>query len=193
MRLLFVAALKNEVEGLLEKAGAAVLYTGIGKVNATYHLTKSIYEARAQGGNFDLIINVGTAGSPTFPTHTLVECVQFFQRDMDLRPLGFQLGETPFDSISGEVTVEKRFTELPSARCGSGDRFEIFGATVGCEIIDMEAFALAKLCLIEKIPFASVKYVTDGSDYNAHDDWAKNIPPGAKAFEKFYERLLTRS
>jgi adenosylhomocysteine nucleosidase len=196
VNVLFVAALEDEVQGFIEAQGLAVLYVGVGKVNATYHLTQFIYEARSRGHEIDFVINIGTAGSPKFPTHSVVECTTFLQRDMDVRPLGFQIGETPFDPIMGEIVVERKFRELPEARCGSGDNFETLeaddarAAGLDCEVVDMEAFALAKVCQHEKIGFTSVKYISDGSDHNAHNDWKENVPKAAQVFAELAQRFL---
>jgi adenosylhomocysteine nucleosidase len=196
VNVLFVAALEDEVQGRLEDLGVPVLYVGVGKVNAAYHLTQFIYEARAEGHEIDLVINVGTAGSATIPTHSVVECTTFLQRDMDVRPLGFQIGETPFDPIVGEIKVERKFKELPEARCGTGDGFETMKADAAraagleCDVVDMEAFALAKVCALEKIEFASVKYISDGSDHEAANDWKENVKKAAKVFEDLALRFL---
>jgi adenosylhomocysteine nucleosidase len=53
----------------------------------------------------------------------------------------------------------------------------------------MEAYALAKICLLERIPFMAVKYVTDGADPGAHHDWAANLPRAADAFLAAYRRV----
>ena len=190
MNVLFVAALEDEIQGRLEKAGANVVYVGVGKINASYRLTKALLEMRLNDRACDLVVNVGTAGSSKFPTHTVVECTRFLQRDMDVRPLGFQLGETPFDPIIGEIKTEKRFKNLPDARCGSGDNFAMVADELACEVVDMEAFAIAKICQLEKIAFACVKYITDGSDHNAHNDWTANTPKAARAFEEIYLSFL---
>lgn len=194
MRVLFVAALKEEVQGLLEQAGADVLYTGIGKVNASYALTKALCEARANGGpsslgdsrGYGIVVNVGTAGSSKFPTHSLVECTKFLQHDIDLRPLGFALGETPYDTIMGAISSTALFSHLPPARCGSGDSFATNGVALECDVVDMEAFAFAKVCAREGVAFHSVKYITDGTDHNAHNDWASNLPRAAASFAELY-------
>jgi adenosylhomocysteine nucleosidase len=143
------------------------------------------------------VINVGTAGSAKFPTHSVVECTRFLQRDMDVRPLGFQIGETPFDSAAlSEIAVERKFRELPEARCGSGDNFETMkadearAAGLDCDVVDMEAFALAKVCALEKIEFASVKYITDGSDHKAAGDWKDNVSKAAQIFGDLAQRFL---
>jgi len=47
----------------------------------------------------------------------------------------------------------------------------------------MEAYALAKVCYKEKIPFVSFKYITDGADEQAHEDWEKNLADGIVEFK----------
>ena len=61
-----------------------------------------------------LIINYGTAGSLNKELRGLVEVTRFFQRDMDATPLGFKIGQTPFDDISeinlgsgGGITIKQ--------------------------------------------------------------------------------------
>jgi adenosylhomocysteine nucleosidase len=50
--------------------------------------------------------------------------------------------------------------------------------------VDMEAYALAKVCLHEQIPFACVKYITDGADGAASCDWENNLKDAAMAFSR---------
>jgi adenosylhomocysteine nucleosidase len=40
-------------------------------------------------------------------------------------------------------------------------------------VIDMEVFALAKVAEQEKIDFLCLKYISDGADGNAADDWTQ--------------------
>ena len=101
--VLVVVALADESAGLLEQAGAAVLYTGVGKVNATYALTRRLVEYRAQGRTMPRVLNLGTAGSRVYPTGSLVACHRFIQRDMDATALGFAPGATPFDPTPAEL------------------------------------------------------------------------------------------
>ena len=70
-----------------------VIYTGIGKIAASYHLTKAISTKKP-----DIIINLGSAGSNIFPAKTLVNCTAFIQRDMNGIPLGFERWVTPFSN-----------------------------------------------------------------------------------------------
>jgi len=39
----------------------------------------------------------------------------------------------------------------------------------------MEAYALAKACWRARVQFGSVKYVTDGADHAAADDWKATL------------------
>ena len=47
----------------------------------------------------------------------------------------------------------------------------------------MEAYALAKVCYHYDIPFISFKYITDGADEQAHEDWEVNLSDGIKVFK----------
>jgi adenosylhomocysteine nucleosidase len=87
--ILLVFALESEAGKEFENFNK--VFVGIGKVKATYNLTKEI-----QKSDPDLIINFGTAGSTTFDRGSIVNCNRFIQRDMDVRVLGFQKFETPF-------------------------------------------------------------------------------------------------
>lgn len=189
MKTLVVIAMKEESQGLFEAAGIPVLYTGIGKVNATYALTKKLYELKALGQTPDLVANFGTAGSFTFKTHSLIECSKFAQRDMDVSALGIAPGVTPFDKLPKILEFEKLLPDLQDGICASGDSFETTTPKVKCDVVDMEAYALAKICRLENLKFLSIKFITDGSDDNAHKDWVANLPHAAKAFLETYRRL----
>ena len=96
--VLIVSALEVETQGQLEDY--RVLYTGVGKVNATLELTKVLQKAHLHylPPMPKLVINYGTAGSRKIKKKQLVDCTKFIQRDMDVTGLGFMKGETPFES-----------------------------------------------------------------------------------------------
>jgi adenosylhomocysteine nucleosidase len=185
---LVVMALESEGQGRLEKLGCEVLYTGLGKVNAAYALTSRLH--RAPGHTFSYVLNLGSAGSATFPTGSLAAADRFVQRDMDMTALGFAYGETPFEDIPATLSFPRRFPRLPHGICGSGDSFLQGPAPIPCDIVDMEAYALAKVCYAECVPFACVKYITDGADHDAHTDWQENLVAAARAFETLLEAAL---
>lgn len=186
--ILVVAAMREEIQGLLEKEGAEVLYVGIGKVNSAAVLAREL-ALRADRLPW-LVLNLGTAGSTMFSTHALVECTRFAQRDMDLSALGLAPGVTPFETDPTVLEVPRRFEHLELGICGTGDRFETEMPKVQCNVVDMEAYALAKVALRAGVSFACVKYITDGSDANAHNDWAQNLPRAAEAFREVYLSLI---
>ena len=61
---LIVMALPQESRGQLERAGAQLLYTGVGKVNAAAALARRLAELRGAGNSPSRVVNLGTAGSP---------------------------------------------------------------------------------------------------------------------------------
>jgi adenosylhomocysteine nucleosidase len=166
-----------------------VLYTGIGKVNAAYRLSRALHEHRACHGSLPRVVNFGTAGSPTLAAGTLVSCRRFVQRDMDVSGLGFPVGATPFEDVPAMLEFPKLFEGVPEGICGTGDRFETGAPVVTCDVIDMEAYALAKVCHLEGAEFGALKFVTDGADGNAGVDWQSNLPRAARAFVEHHARL----
>ncbi|HKO51046.1 MAG TPA: hypothetical protein VJV79_25230 [Polyangiaceae bacterium] len=186
---LVVIALELEGQGLFEQAEVSVLYTGLGKVNAALALGRRLATLRAQGALPKMVVNFGTAGSRTFATGRVIACRQFVQRDMDVTGLGFALGETPFEALPARLAFPPVFAGLPEGVCGTGDRFETGAAGLACDVIDMEAYALAKACLAEDVPFACAKYISDGADHTAADDWQASLPQAARAFWELYQTL----
>ena len=189
--LLVVMALEVEAQGRLERENAPVLFTGIGKVNAAHRLTRRLFEERRNGREL-VVVNFGTAGSRRFSTGTLVGCRRFVQRDMDVTGLGFQPHETPFETVPLELEFPEMFPELEHGVCGSGDRFEAVDRDPSWDVIDMEAYALAKVCFLENVPFACAKYITDGADGSAASDWQENLPRAAEAFAGLFRGLRER-
>ena len=114
-----IMALPMESQGLFEAANIKVHYSGIGKINAAMKTTEVILTEKP-----DLVLNLGTAGSQKFHTHTLLQCTKIVQRDMDITPLGFAIGETPMDAVPAGIEIENFFPELPTATCATGDSFE---------------------------------------------------------------------
>ena len=53
----------------------------------------------------------------------------------------------------------------------------------------MEAYALAKLCLKEKINYFCFKYISDEANESASEDWNKNVANGSKAFQIYLDSL----
>ena len=167
MNRIFVAALKEETPNL-----DFFHYTGVGKINATYNLTKIINKYSPKE-----VINFGTAGATNKGLDGIIECTKFYQRDMDVRGLlDLKLGETPFDNLNGIINSEDGYS------CGSGDNFVNKQIEMEIDLVDMEAYALAKVCKLEGIDFKCFKFISDNADSNASLDWIENCKKGAKLF-----------
>ena len=178
-------ALPSESQGLFEKENIPVFYTGLGKVNAALTAMDVIHTTRCK-----TIINLGTAGSRAFKTHELVEVSAFVQRDMDVSPLGFQIGETPFDPLPGAIELTPHFPELPKGICGTGDNFETGSPKLYADLVDMEGYAIAKVCRKMNVRMISLKYVADGADHNSHTDWGANLIPGSEKLLQYYKKWV---
>jgi adenosylhomocysteine nucleosidase len=190
-RPLVVMALPAESDGVFEAAGVPVVFCGVGKVNAAIALARELARYIHGGEPPPLVLNFGTAGSRVYGTGTLVACREFIQRDMDVRGLGFSLGVTPFDAAPPVLKFEPVFNHLPTATCGSGDSFATLGSeaagAAACDVIDMEAYALAKVCWLEGAAFACAKYISDGADAQAAADWQSNVHRAAGKFLDLYQ------
>ena len=174
MDKLFLAAIKEETIGL-----DYFNHVGVGKINATYNTLKLINIHKPK-----LIINYGTAGAINTKLKGIVECTKFYQRDMDVRGLGFELSETPFDKIKEIITSDNGYS------CGTGDSFVSKKIEMKVDVVDMEAYAIAKVCKLENIEFKCFKYISDNADENANKDWKANLKLGASTFAKLFNNKL---
>jgi adenosylhomocysteine nucleosidase len=186
---LVVVALQAETAGVFERAGVPVIYCGVGKVNAAMTLADQLAQYRFDRQPMPLVINFGSAGSRQFPTGAMVACHEFVQRDMDVSGLGFELGVTPFDEAPARLSFPPRFDHLPAGICGSGDSFATIDVALECAVVDMEAYALAKVCWRHQADFACVKYVTDGADHGAAKDWQDNVHKAAEEFLRLFAAI----
>ena len=174
MDKLFLAAIKEETVGL-----DYFNHIGVGKINATYNSLKLISMHKPK-----LVINYGTVGAINNNLKGLIECTKFYQRDMDVRGLNFKLGETPFDEINEIITSVSGYS------CGSGDSFVNKAIDMNVDVVDMEAYAIAKVCKLENIEFKCFKHISDNADENANKDWKANLKLGASTFAKLFNNKL---
>ena len=177
---LIVVALEDELPTHLV-AGWNVLYTGVGKVNAAIAATEAVLETRPIH-----LINYGTAGALNPSITGLNRVNHIVQRDMDVRPLGFELGHTPFDT-TGHIDLGG-----PGVSLGTGDHFVTTPPERVTDIVDMEAYALAKVARLFSIHFQCWKYISDNANDDAADHWAENVAKGARAFVDEVIQPLTR-
>jgi len=184
MKAIILSAIESEIHSL--NTEYEIILTGVGKVNAALSAMKTIREKRP-----DLIINFGTAGSLKKEISGLVDCKYFVQRDIDTRPLGTDLGQTPYENDPPKVI------EMPdhlintinmNLICATGDSFVESEISLKADVVDMEAYAIAKVCYLESVPFACFKYISDFADDVAALDFGKNVGEASKIFSKYLKK-----
>ena len=169
--ILVVVAVADELDIDLPLNYTKVI-VGVGKVNAAINTLNAILVIKP-----DLVINFGTAGSLNndygFGLHKIGRIVQ---RDFDARPLATDIGIVPFDDCP--LSIDLGVGPVLS----TGDNFVTSPPEVQSDLVDMEAWAIAKVCRQVKIPLEVYKYVTDSADENAANNWLAQIKLGAKEF-----------
>ena len=192
--ILIVCALEKETQGQLDDWN--VLYTGVGKINATFKLTQKLQINRSLPPMPELVINYGTAGSRELPIGELVDCTKFTQRDMNVTGLGFMQGQTPFENLIPTVLDYDHVEFNPigeKLRCGTGDNFVDNNIDSYSDVFDMEAYALAKVCHHYDIPFISFKYITDNANEHSAGDWVDNCSDGVREFKEKVLDLIEKN
>ena len=177
MKILILVAIGDELKRT-DLPNLQIEYIGVGKVKAAFNTLKAI-----QKYSPDIVINFGTAGSLVPNIKGLVEVSKFLQRDMDASPLGFEIGQTPFENDI-EITFGRQ-----GVTCGSGDKFVTSTPRLQTDIVDMEAFAIAKVCKLESIDFRCFKFISDNADNEAKNDWVENVSLGSKVFIETINKL----
>jgi adenosylhomocysteine nucleosidase len=167
---LIVVALENELPRDLA-SGWQIVYSGVGKVNASITLCDALASYRPKK-----VVNYGSAGALRTGLSGLCRVTRFQQRDMDARALGFSLGQTPFE--------DDKIIDLgrDGLICGTGDNFVSAKPEMTSDLVDMEAYALAKICQKKAVEFHCFKYISDKANVYAANDWVQHLAIGAKLF-----------
>jgi adenosylhomocysteine nucleosidase len=162
---LILVAMADEAPSLALRPEVFVM--GIGKVNAALVAARLIERFRPRR-----VWNFGTAGGVTVGSG-LHRCTRFVQRDMLVTALGFAAGQTPFEE---GIVLDLGGDGLT---CSSGDSFVTAeGLDVPADVVDMEAYAVAKACRDAGAEFLCYKFISDGADEGAAGDWRLNIARG---------------
>jgi adenosylhomocysteine nucleosidase len=180
---MIVFALESEAQGLFDSFN--VVYCGVGKVNAAYRFTRRLAQWQHERGSLPkLVLNMGSAGSTVFNAGQVVNCTKFVQRDFDVTALGHEAYVTPYEGIPAALEHGIRYEGFAEGICGTGDNFVTDASVHPWNLVDMEAFALAKICHFEKIPFGCLKYITDGADGHAATSWEAGLADTAKSLKE---------
>lgn len=191
-----VSALKEEIRPILEiltvkqkrKVGRGNLYltdkfhllrTGIG-VTQSEEVIRSYLSSYKPSE----IVNIGTAGSlnnnykpgKIFAVNKIYSKAdgQFVDLRLDVTKAGLNSAvlltvDTPVMSISDREALQKRFS---------------------ADLVDMEAYPLAKICTLHDLKFSSFKIVSDLADENTKDDFMANYKILSKKLADHIVKIL---
>lgn len=170
MRDIIIMALPDEAPELCSRTD--IFFSGIGKINAAA-ITSQLIEKHKP----ERVINFGTAGGITVGSG-LWTVRRFVQRDMQCFKLGAKPGQTPFESTP--IVLDLGGTGMT---CSTGDNFVTDpDLEIPADIVDMEAYAIAKVCWQQGVEFECYKFVSDRADEHAYRDWAEMISAGQKHY-----------
>ena len=159
-----------------------VFFTGVGKVNAGITAGRLIEEHAPH-----TVWNFGTVGGVTV-TSGVHEIKNFVQRDMSCCEMGFEIGQTPFE----DDKVISFGDEVYDMCCSTGDNFvsDISNLDLIADVVDMEAYAIAKACKEGQVNFRCFKYVSDQADENASEEWTKTVADGEKYYMNVFQQIV---
>ena len=169
MNDIVLIAIRDEAPALADLPH--VFCTGVGKVNAALAAARLIEKHRPKR-----IWNFGTAGGITVG-HGIHRCTHFVQRDMDVGPLGFSPGQTPYEEHIVLAVGNGGLT------CSSGDSFVTDpNLKIPADLVDMEAYALAKACKFTETEFVCYKFISDRADDGSSSEWSANVHRGEVSY-----------
>lgn len=161
---------------------------GVGKVNAGM-----CTEALILKYNPDIVINLGVAGSlnPNLKVNDIVVPSKVAQHDFDLSPLGDPRGmidqvnniymDCDENCVSKLIEIAKDLDDVNvfPGIVASGDQFiasegqkNFISSEFNADLAEMEAAAIGQVCVLNNVPFAIVRSVSD----NCNDDSPVDFP-----------------
>lgn len=180
--ILLAVALEEELSLDNVPKDMEITYTGVGKINATFALTKTLCQPWPYKPTE--VINFGTAGAVKKGVKGLVEVDTIIQRDMLATPLEPR-GITPYAEPSG-IDHAIMLHSNTDITLGTGDSFvsehDPWFEYANIDIVDMEGYALAVVCAKMGIKFRCFKYISDNADGNAEFDWKSSLNIAKNSF-----------
>jgi adenosylhomocysteine nucleosidase len=187
-KLLYVMALNNEYGAHLKKRFKP-LFTGVGPIEAAISLSKTLSTLKTLP---DIIISLGSAGSATLEQTEIYQASSISYRDMDASPLGFEKGATPFLDLPAIIKMPHILPNIPSASLSTGANI-ISGKAyeeINANMVDMESFAILRVCQIFNLPMVALRGISDGKDELNHiDDWVQYLHIIDKKMAQVIDRL----
>lgn len=153
---------------------------GTGKVNAA-----AAAAALIEAENPDCIVNFGLSGAVNgVMKGEIMQGSRFVEYDFDLTPLGYKIGEKPQPVYVYEADgkmksmIAAKYADIRSGVFATGDRFvtddglrRMLIDKFDANCCDMESAAIASVCHDYGVPFASLRYMSDGADGDASESY----------------------
>lgn len=179
---LLVFAHADEAECFAD-AGVRHLVTGVGKINATFALTREILAIGAE--KIDRVVVLGTAGAITDEARldTVYQVNAVVQHDYSLpSPRLVPAGETVAPNVAtiatGDVFVQN-----------DAQRESI--ASLGAILVDMESYAYASVCAQLQVPLQLFKVPSDFADSSTtQDEWDGVVMSKSRQLYEFVAEAL---
>ena len=189
MKILLVSATDLEIEK--ERfSDFEILITGIGMLNTSISLTQ-----RLSSGKYDLLINIGVAGSfnPELNIGDVVEVVE-----EKISELGFEDGESfsEFNEFNLKNVFEnKSKTDLLRVRSITVNRVhgnkrsitEIINR-LNPDIENMEGAAFFQVCNTFNVPCIQIRAISNKVEHRNKDNW--NLPLAIKNLNNKVEEII---
>ena len=196
MNLLIVSATEAEIApftqfmqtaSLRDGISGGILYTGVGMVNTAYELTRYL-----QRGSYDLVLQVGVAGSyvNTISPGSVVfvtsdqygdlgaedhdNYIDIFEMgliDKDARPYVIGKLYTPLIAIHNKIVLQHVSGLTVNTVSGSERTIKMRNEKYHCDVETMEGAALHYVCLKEKVPFAQVRAISNYVTPRNKSEW----------------------
>lgn len=170
---MILLAMLDEAPSLVGKTN--VFFTGVGKVNAAVVAAMLIERHKPKR-----VFNFGTAGGITTTHGGLYKCTQFSQRDIILG--GCIVGP------QAEELHKPIILSTDGYRVSTGDNFVTDTYNIDADLVDMEAFAIARACEHTGVEFICYKYISDMADENAADNFVDHVHKGDSHYLEILEQ-----
>lgn len=167
MNEIVIIALEAEAPNLTRRSN--VFICGVGKINAAITAAKLIEQYKPA-----VVYNFGTVGGITVEQAGLYEMKNFVERDKSGCPVSLEVVVKPEPNL---ISFGEGYT------CSTGDDFVTDpNLEIPADVVDMEAYAIAKACKRAGVEFRCFKYVSDSADGDSPETWVANVANG----EPFY-------
>ena len=178
MRTIVLFALRDEAPTLCDRY-ANIHIIGVGKVQSAINAMRLIQHHLP-----DRVVSMGTAGGITLG-HGIWRANRLVQHDVDHRPLGLPPGHTlgdphPIIELGGQGYT-----------CGSGDLFVTNpkGLRMLIDMVEMEAYSIARAAMLHGIDVEVWKYISDGANDSGAEEWTASVSAGEALYLQTLESI----